>query len=230
MMSPATAFALALFTGTSAVAGVVNGDFSVANLGAADTITQDQADTGWYARSDTWGIATGEAQRNSSSNQRNNNQRGIAQIFTSADLLGPKGVFAFDYEVADPPLGGSLPLFFWLIGYSGSGDMDTDEDIDTFLISTNMPMSGAHYEVDILLQDDLTFSDGSFAGSYHASDIDFGGGYDYFGIAFSTGKNQDGWSVKLDNVVVAAPSPATLALLLAGVAGILSQRRKHGAQ
>jgi hypothetical protein len=218
--------AAACFISTGAAAGLINADFSDPTLGTADTITQAQADTGWYARAGTWSIVAGEAHRNSQSSQRNNTERGIAQIFTGPELQGT-GVFAFDYAVTDPPAFGALPLSFWLVGYTGAGSMDTDEDIDTFLILTNMPMSGTSYSVDVLLQDSLSFADGTFTGTYEDESIAFGAGYDYFGIAFSTGRNQDGWSVNLDNVVVAAPAPASLGLMLTGVAGLAWKVRRR---
>lgn len=227
-MSRLSTALIALLVSTNVSAALVNGDFSDAPLTFQDTITEAQAGGGWYARTDTWTITGGKATRDNASNQPNNRERGIAQIFADPTLVGPRGIFSFDYQATDPAGGVQLPLNFWLVGYTGVDNMDAVEDIDTFLILDRQPASGANYTVDVLVQDELKFNNGSFSGSYHSA-VDFGGGYNLFGIAFSAGVQNPGQTVSLDNVVVTVPEPTVLALLGLGLAGLGFRRfRRQG--
>lgn len=232
-----TALLLLAAVAVEAKADLVNGDFSDTALGLRDTITQDQANSGWYTRGvsgeGVWSITGGSggtAIRDNDSPQPNNLGRGIAQIFTAPGLTG-KGVFSFDYAATEPvDVSGSVTLSFWLVGYTGSGTMSSAADIDTYLILSNKPSTDGDFIVVSLLDDSRTFQNGNFSGSYTSPEIDFGTGYDYFGVAFSAGVQQAGQSVALDNVElvlvpnqnpVPVPLPAALWLFGSALLGLL---------
>lgn len=231
----------------SAQAALINGDFSSTTLGDSNlsagstnaaTIgdTTTDFDAGWYRLRDksAWGIAGGIATRDDTLDA---GYKAIAQIFSDASLTGTGGTVSFDYDLtaaATTNNNAGMEYMLWGYKYIGGGTASTtvfDAENDLDMNNSNTLMTdGANWTVTNLSSN--SWVNANTAGTYTDNTIDFGTGYDYFGITIGIKSLDPAGTATLDNVAVSAsvPEPSTYALILGGlVVGFAALRRRKRA-
>lgn len=193
---------------------------------------------GHDSNSDDWDISGGVL----AANDNGSEGQGLLQYIQDNKATTGAATFCFDFRMVSPTQGGDYDLIAYVFGWN-TGDNVPGVDFENGTVETGDSFSP---DDSVNLITDPTGPEGRLVianngaavvagaaddGVFHtiSVNVDFQSGYDFVGVLFY-GENGGNGVLELDNVLFklpdnAIPEPATAALALLGVGGLLMRRR-----